>query len=126
MLSPSLHPQGTNPENLKWYVQAELVHARFAMLGAAGVLAPELLSKIGLGGPVAQVPWYDAGKYEFSFAATVRTASPLGYFAGVRPVGAEGRVHCTRYGPEPFDAAGCRAPWSWLSCSSWAGLSPSA
>ena len=48
------------------------MHARFAMLGAAGVLAPELLSKAGLGGPVAQTAWYDAGKYEFSFAATVR------------------------------------------------------
>lgn len=29
---------GEDPDSLRWYVQAELVHARFAMLGVAGVL----------------------------------------------------------------------------------------
>lgn len=29
---------GEDPESLKWYVQAELVHARFAMAGVAGIL----------------------------------------------------------------------------------------
>lgn len=36
------------------YKQAELVHARFAMLGVAGVLFPEALKGLGLGGPAAQ------------------------------------------------------------------------
>lgn len=31
-----------SPEALKWYVQAELQHARWAMLGVAGVLGAEL------------------------------------------------------------------------------------
>jgi hypothetical protein len=31
------------------------VHARFAMLGVAGVLFPEALKGLGLGGPAAQV-----------------------------------------------------------------------
>lgn len=33
---------GEDPKNLAWYVQAELVHCRFAMLGAAGILIPEV------------------------------------------------------------------------------------
>lgn len=49
---------GKDPENLKWYVQAELVHARFAMLGTAGILIPEALTKAGaLNVPV----WFEAG-----------------------------------------------------------------
>jgi hypothetical protein len=35
------------------------------MLGVAGVLFPEVLHGIGLGGPAAAVPWYDAGKFEY-------------------------------------------------------------
>jgi Chlorophyll A-B binding protein len=29
---------GEDPESLRWYVQAELVHCRFAMAGVAGIL----------------------------------------------------------------------------------------
>jgi len=39
---------GEQPETLRWYAEAERVHARFAMLGVAGVLAPELLTNLGL------------------------------------------------------------------------------
>eukprot|EP01025_Chloroclados_australasicus_P030061 TRINITY_DN300_c0_g1_i9.p1 TRINITY_DN300_c0_g1~~TRINITY_DN300_c0_g1_i9.p1 ORF type:complete len:249 (-),score=26.00 TRINITY_DN300_c0_g1_i9:350-1096(-) len=50
---------GKEPEALKWYVQAELVHSRFAMLGVAGILIPGLLTRIG----ILSVPqWYEAGK----------------------------------------------------------------
>ena len=41
---------GSDPRDLRWYVQAELVHARFAMAGVAGILftdvcsLPELIS----------------------------------------------------------------------------------
>lgn len=44
---------GADPDALKWYVQAELVHARFAMAGTAGVLFPT-----ALGLP----QWYEAGE----------------------------------------------------------------
>ncbi|KAI5079540.1 hypothetical protein GOP47_0005019 [Adiantum capillus-veneris] len=48
-----------DPANLKWYMQAELQNGRWAMLGLAGMLIPDLLKKIG----VINVPaWYDAGK----------------------------------------------------------------
>lgn len=36
------------PSNLKWYVQAELVHSRWAMLGAAGIVIPDLLRTAGI------------------------------------------------------------------------------
>jgi len=49
---------GEDPETLKWYVQAELVHARFAMLASVGILLPEIITKLGL----ADIPvWFKAG-----------------------------------------------------------------
>lgn len=51
-----------DPENLRWFVQAELVNGRWAMLGVAGMLLPEVFTKIG----ILNVPkWYDAGKEEY-------------------------------------------------------------
>jgi len=50
---------GADPEALKWNQQAELIHGRWAMLGVAGCLVPELLTKAG----VADLPvWSEAGK----------------------------------------------------------------
>ncbi|EMS52019.1 Chlorophyll a-b binding protein P4, chloroplastic [Triticum urartu] len=75
---------GEQPEDLKWYVQAELVHCRFAMAGVAGILgtdfketialkldfaklAGELIRVSGLGNlPV----WFEAGATKFDFANT--------------------------------------------------------
>ena len=34
-------------EQLKWYVQAELQHCRWAMLGVAGILLPDALTHAG-------------------------------------------------------------------------------
>lgn len=49
---------GADPKALKWYVQAELVHARFAMTAVAGILLPGLLKSVG----VLNLPeWYNAG-----------------------------------------------------------------
>ncbi|CAN1137253.1 Photosystem I chlorophyll a/b-binding protein 2, chloroplastic, partial [Linum perenne] len=39
---------GSDPETLRWNVQAELVHCRWAMLGAAGIFIPEFLTKVGI------------------------------------------------------------------------------
>ncbi|CAI7910935.1 unnamed protein product [Closterium sp. NIES-54] len=51
-----------DPENLKWYVQAELQNGRWAMLGVAGMIIPEALTSAGL----LNVPvWYDTGVAEF-------------------------------------------------------------
>ncbi|KAF5747000.1 Light-harvesting complex I protein Lhca5 isoform 1 [Tripterygium wilfordii] len=58
---------GEDPESLKWYVQAELVHARFAMAGVAGILFTDLLRVTG----ISKFPvWYEAGAVKFEFAST--------------------------------------------------------
>lgn len=44
---------GANPTALKWYRQAELQNARWAMLGCAGILGQEVLNP--------DVFWYEAG-----------------------------------------------------------------
>ncbi|KAK9837239.1 hypothetical protein WJX81_001110 [Elliptochloris bilobata] len=50
---------GSDPELLRWFQQAELVHSRTAMLGVAGILFPAIITKAG----AANIPpWYDAGK----------------------------------------------------------------
>jgi len=56
---------GEDPEALAWYAQAELVHARFAMLGAAGILVPEAATNAGISWPGAGVSWVEAGKFEY-------------------------------------------------------------
>ncbi|XP_051139231.1 photosystem I chlorophyll a/b-binding protein 5, chloroplastic isoform X2 [Andrographis paniculata] len=58
---------GEDPESLKWYVQAELVHSRFAMAGVAGILVTDLLRVTG----ISNLPvWYEAGATKFGFAST--------------------------------------------------------
>ncbi|EMS53700.1 Chlorophyll a-b binding protein 7, chloroplastic [Triticum urartu] len=42
--------------------RAELVHCRWAMLGAAGIFIPELLTKIGI---LNTPSWYTAGEQEY-------------------------------------------------------------
>eukprot|EP00355_Strombidium_rassoulzadegani_P003375 CAMPEP_0168625214 /NCGR_PEP_ID=MMETSP0449_2-20121227/9873_1 /TAXON_ID=1082188 /ORGANISM="Strombidium rassoulzadegani, Strain ras09" /LENGTH=261 /DNA_ID=CAMNT_0008666915 /DNA_START=79 /DNA_END=864 /DNA_ORIENTATION=+ len=50
---------GSDPEILKWFVQAELIHGRWAMAGVAGILIPGVAAKVS-GADFPQ--WYDAGK----------------------------------------------------------------
>ncbi|KAK1287409.1 hypothetical protein QJS10_CPB19g01750 [Acorus calamus] len=58
---------GEDPKDLKWYVQAELVHCRFAMAGVAGILTTDLLRVTG----IRDLPvWYEAGAVKFEFANT--------------------------------------------------------
>ncbi|KAF5842932.1 light harvesting complex a protein [Dunaliella salina] len=50
---------GAEPQALRWYQQAELVHSRTAMMGVAGILIPGIFTKLG----ALNVPqWYEAGK----------------------------------------------------------------
>uniref|UniRef100_A0A0F7GZW6 Chlorophyll a-b binding protein, chloroplastic n=1 Tax=Geranium incanum TaxID=1158081 RepID=A0A0F7GZW6_9ROSI len=58
---------GEDPESLKWYVQAELVHCRFAMAGVAGILLTDLLRVTG---NTSLPVWYEAGAMKFNFAST--------------------------------------------------------
>jgi hypothetical protein len=51
------------------------------MLGAAGILVPDLLHSIGMGGPAAAVPWYEAGKYEYFAPPSALFASMMFLFA---------------------------------------------
>ncbi|GMH13810.1 hypothetical protein Nepgr_015651 [Nepenthes gracilis] len=58
---------GEDPESLRWYVQAELIHARFAMAGVAGILFTDLLRVTG----ISKLPvWYEAGAAKYEFANT--------------------------------------------------------
>lgn len=55
---------GVDPKDLSWYQQAELQHARWAMLGLAGMVAPELLTSLG----ISDLPnWHDAPFYKGYF-----------------------------------------------------------
>ncbi|MEW5318963.1 MAG: hypothetical protein WDW38_010141 [Sanguina aurantia] len=60
---------GADEGKLKWYVEAELQHARWAMLAIPGILVPEILTNVGFDWPAKGVSWVDAGKYEY-FAPT--------------------------------------------------------
>ncbi|KAK3281794.1 hypothetical protein CYMTET_3810 [Cymbomonas tetramitiformis] len=58
-----------DPDNLVWYRQAEIVHARFAMLGVAGCVFPDIAAKAGISWAGAGVDWYDAATFDY-FAPT--------------------------------------------------------
>lgn len=58
---------GKDPENLAWNVQAELLHARFAMVAFLGIIVPDALTSAGV---LDVPPWYSAGATKFPFATT--------------------------------------------------------
>lgn len=46
---------GSDPETLRWFAQAELMHSRWAMLAVFGILVPDWLYHIGFMGNFS---WY--------------------------------------------------------------------
>lgn len=44
-----------------WLVYGEIINGRYAMLGAAGAIAPEILGKLGLIPPETAVVWFKSG-----------------------------------------------------------------
>ncbi|KAK6131777.1 hypothetical protein DH2020_034473 [Rehmannia glutinosa] len=56
------HIKRSDPELLKWFAQAELMHSRWAMLAVAGILIPEWLESLGF---IENFSWYDAGAREY-------------------------------------------------------------
>ncbi|KAL0311428.1 UNVERIFIED_CONTAM: Chlorophyll a-b binding protein 8, chloroplastic [Sesamum angustifolium] len=45
----------------KWLAYGEIINGRFAMLGAAGAIAPEILGKAGLIPAETALPWFKTG-----------------------------------------------------------------
>ena len=74
---------GEQPAALKWYAQAERPNARWALLGAAGVLFQNVLDVLNAGGPAGQVPWFEAGAFAYFAPAQSLFVAQLFLFAFV-------------------------------------------
>lgn len=53
---------GLDPDLLKWFAQAELIHGRWAMLAVAGILIPIWLQSLGF---IDKFSWYEAGSVKY-------------------------------------------------------------
>lgn len=61
LADPTRYPEDEKVMNIGWLSYAELIHGRWAMLGAAGVVAPEFLGRWGVIPTETALPWFEAG-----------------------------------------------------------------
>ena len=78
---------GAEPEAFKRNLEAELLHARWAMLAAVGCLVPELLARAGV--DVGEPVWWRVGATKLQDGITLNYAGIEGFrIAGKQGVGA--------------------------------------
>lgn len=101
---------GKDPNALNRYVELELLHARWAMLGALGALIPEVLQRAHVANFLEPV-WWNVG------AAKLKTGEDLNYLgiAGLHVAGGQGIAiiavcqFLLMFGPEYARACGIEA-----------------
>ena len=106
---------GEDKAALEWYQQAELMHARWAMLGVAGMAAPEIFGNPFVDGPLpnwAEAPFFDG------YVADANTLFVVQMFlmnwAEVRrwqDMKNPGSVHADPYDEVVMHWHRCRIPW---------------
>ncbi|GAX86221.1 hypothetical protein CEUSTIGMA_g13634.t1 [Chlamydomonas eustigma] len=91
---------GVEPFKLQWYVQAELQNGRWAMLGVAGILFQELLGDLNVGGPAAEVPWFDQKTFQYYAPPSTLFIVMMFLFSWVEINRSE--LHSTQASKSPF------------------------
>eukprot|EP00854_Cymbomonas_tetramitiformis_P014409 gene14409-17039_t len=95
---------GSDPERLKWYVEAELVHGRWAMIAVAGILGAGFLGVEG--------QWYEQGAKDFDFPFLPLLgcqALVMGFIETKRLEGFKATGETGFVGSYPFDPAGMKS-----------------
>jgi len=95
---------GADPERLKWYVEAELVHGRWAMIAVAGILGASALGVEGV--------WYEQGTKDYGFPAlplVAMQAITMGYIETKRLQGFQETGETGFISSYPFDPVGMKS-----------------
>jgi len=95
---------GSDPERLKWYVEAELVNGRWAMIAVAGIIGSSALGVEG--------EWYEAGSKDFDFPFLPLLgcqALVMGFIETKRMEGFKATGETGFIGSYPFDPAGMKS-----------------
>eukprot|EP01025_Chloroclados_australasicus_P040299 TRINITY_DN419_c0_g1_i1.p2 TRINITY_DN419_c0_g1~~TRINITY_DN419_c0_g1_i1.p2 ORF type:complete len:219 (+),score=26.41 TRINITY_DN419_c0_g1_i1:157-813(+) len=96
---------GTEPDRLKWYVEAEKTNGRWAMMAVAGIMGQELLG--------VTPKWFEAGAKDYgipffpllAIEAVIMGALETMRYQGFKETGSSGFLKSF-----PFDPAGMNSP----------------